>query len=131
MKSRSEFDALIAAAIVGACLSASAQPRPELGSPVASEQLEADYRVIAARCGSPAFEKAFFNDSKAAVVAGLVSKGRNPVDAEKAIAALRRSPFVLVAAPADCPAQLVQLKALQKSRNATLRAMRGHSAQAK
>ena len=34
-----------------------------------------------------------------------VVEGRPPAEVEKTITALRRSPFVLVAAPADCPAQ--------------------------
>ena len=126
MKSRFGFDAFAAATLTGLCLSAAAQTTPAAGPPISSEQLEADYLVIAARCGSPAFEKAFFNASKAAVSAGLVGKIRDAAQVEKTITALRRSPFVLVAAPSDCPAQLAQLKELQKQRNAT-KGMRPHT----
>ena len=55
--------------------------------------------MIAARCGTPAFEKVFYKQSKAAVAAGLVSKNRDAAQVEKNITGLRRSPFVLVAAP--------------------------------
>ena len=88
------------------------------------EQREADLRVIAARCGTPAFESAFFKQSTAAVKAGLISKDRTPVDTEKKITALRRSAFVLVASTSDCPAQLAQLAALQRTRSAFIKAAR-------
>ncbi|MBO9515468.1 MAG: hypothetical protein J7549_15240 [Variovorax sp.] len=81
-----------------------------------SEQLEADYRVIAARCGTPAFEKSFYKQSRAAVAAGLVTRHRDPAQVEKTITALRRNPVVLVGAQADCPAQLERLRELQKER---------------
>ncbi|CAN5914445.1 hypothetical protein BH11PSE13_BH11PSE13_43360 [soil metagenome] len=89
-----------------------------------SEQREADLRVIAARCGTPAFERAFFRQSTAAVKAGLISKDRPPAETEKTITQLRRSAFVLVASTSDCPAQLAQLAALQKSRSALIKAAR-------
>ena len=120
MKSRSGFDAFTAATLAGICLTAGAQTAPAPAPPISALQLEADYRVIAARCGTPAFEKAFYFHSRAVVAAGLVVKGRDPAEVEKSITALRRSPFVLVAAPADCPAQLALLKDLQKTRGAAL-----------
>jgi len=83
----------------------------------AEAQVEADHRVIAARCGSPAFEKQFFFNSQAAVRAGLVSKRTSPAEVEKMITVLRRSPFVLVAVNADCPAQLDRLKQVMKGRS--------------
>ena len=88
------------------------------------EQQEADLRVIAARCGTPAFERAFFKQSTAAVKAGLVSKDQSPADTEKKITALRRSAVLLVASTSDCAAQLAQLAALQKSRSALIKAAR-------
>jgi len=92
---------------------------------VATEQQESDDRVIAARCGTPAFEKAFYKDSKAAVAAGLVGrKGRDPADTEKIITALRRNPLLLVSAQADCPAQLARLKDIQKARRSAIRSGR-------
>jgi hypothetical protein len=125
MKARWEFAALASAAVVGICLPANAQSARELALAAVDEQQEADYRVIAARCGTPAFEKAFFKDSRAAVSAGLISKGRNPADVEKSIAARRRSPLVLVATPSDCPNQLAQLKELQQVRKDAIRSTRG------
>ena len=127
MKSRFGLDAFAAATLAGMCLSAGAQMAPASGLAISSEQLEADYRVIAARCGSPAFEKAFFNSSKAAVAAGLISKTQRPAQQEKAITALRRSPSILVAAHADCPAQLALLKDVQKRRSGSLKGIRKHS----
>ena len=88
------------------------------------EQREADLRVIAARCGTPAFERAFSRQSTAAVKAGLISRDRPPADTEKKITALRRSAFVLVTSTSDCPAQLAQLAALQKIRSALVKAAR-------
>jgi hypothetical protein len=84
---------------------------------VAQAQVEADDRVIAARCGSPAFEKLFFRNSQAAVRAGLVSNRTSPARVEQAITALRRNPIVLVTANVDCAAQLQRLKQVIKSRN--------------
>jgi len=104
------------------CLPAQAQG---LAAPNANEQLEADLRVIAARCGTPAFEKVFFKESKAAVAAGLINKSRDAGEVEQRISTLRRSPFVLVAAPSDCPAQLVRLKEIQKSRAGLVKSTRG------
>ena len=131
MKTRFDFGAFVSAAVVGIALPVGAQTTPAAGYSTPSEQQEADYRVIAARCGTPAFEKAFFKDSKAAVAAGLISKGRDPAEVEKRITSLRRNPFVLVAASADCPAQLAQLKEVQKSRGDSLRKGRGRASPAK
>ncbi|MEJ8859648.1 hypothetical protein WKW79_34165 [Variovorax robiniae] len=77
-------------------------------------QQEADYRVIAARCGTPAFEKNFSRLSRAAVSAGLVSNTRDAAAVEKSITALRRSPLALVSASSDCPAQLAHLETVQR-----------------
>ena len=85
-----------------------------------SEQLEADYRVIAARCGTPAFEKSFYKQSRAAVAAGLVTRHRDPAQVEKTVTALRRNPVVLIGAQSDCPAQIEHLKAIQKERARSL-----------
>ncbi|SEA95591.1 hypothetical protein [Variovorax sp. YR216] len=121
MKTRFQIESLLTAVAMAAPLATNAEPAAAL-SP---EQQEADYRVVAARCGTPAYEKAFFNQSKAAVAAGLVSKNRPPAEVEKTIATLRRSPFVLVAAPADCPAQIKQLDELRSTRSALLKSSRG------
>ncbi|MDM0075943.1 hypothetical protein QTH90_16180 [Variovorax sp. J2P1-59] len=124
MKAHFEIGAVVAACVIAVPMTANAQSTGSLGSMVSSEQQEADYRVVAARCGTPAYEKAFFKQSKAAVAAGLVSKGRDPAEVEKTITALRRSPFVLVAAPADCPEQLKMLAELRNSRSILLKSRR-------
>jgi hypothetical protein len=124
MKARFELGALLSASVLGICVPAEAQTGPQT-APNAAEQQEADYRVIAARCGTPAFEKGFYKESRAAVAAGLINKNRMPADVEKSVEALRRSPFVLVASNADCPSQLAQLKELQKTRKELLRSGRG------
>lgn len=122
MKTQLEIGTVLAAAVIGIPLSALGQtPVDGPGSRVSAEQQEADWRVIAARCGTPAFEKAFYKQSRAAVATGLVVKNRDPVLVEKSVTALRRNPFVLVAGPADCPAELKQLAELQKSRSALIK----------
>ncbi|GAA4341272.1 hypothetical protein GCM10023165_21820 [Variovorax defluvii] len=116
MKARIELGALLSASVIGICVPAEAQTRQSSAPPTVAEQQEADWRVIAARCGTPAFEKGFYKESRAAVAAGLVNKNRPPAEVEKTVEALRRSPFVLVASNADCPNQLAQLRELQKTR---------------
>jgi hypothetical protein len=125
MKARVELGAFLTASVIGISLPVHAQTTRQLAAPTAAEQQEADLRVIAARCGTPAFEKGFFKSSRAAVAAGLVNKHRMPADVEKSVEALRRSPFVLVASNADCPNQLAQLKELQKTRQAAIHSGRG------
>jgi hypothetical protein len=95
---------------------------------LAAEQHEADLRVIAARCGTPAFEHSFYKQSRAAVSAGLVVKNRDPVEVEKAVTSLRRSPVVLVATTADCADQLKQLADLQKERSLLMKSSRRSAA---
>lgn len=92
------------------------------------DQQEADNRVIAARCGTPAFEKAFYKQSRAAVAAGLVVPHRDPALVEKSITALRRNPVVLVGAQSDCPEQLARLRSIQKERAKALGGGRRSSA---
>ena len=124
MKAHFEIGAVVLAWAIAVPMAANAQSAGSIGSALSSEEQEADYRVIAARCGTPAYEKAFFKQSKAAVAAGLVSKNRDPADVEKTITALRRSPFVLVAAPADCADQLKVLAELRTSRSNLLKSRR-------
>jgi len=124
MKTPFDIAALVAATALGfpgiAFSQQSGAPPPGL-----AEQQEADWRVIAARCGTPAYEKAFYKQSRAAVAAGLVVRNRDPVQVEKTITALRRSPFVLVATQADCAAELQRLAELKKSRSVLLKSARG------
>ena len=125
MKARFELGALLSASVLGICVPAQGQTERQTAEPNAAEQQEADWRVIAARCGSPAFEKGFYKESRAAVAAGLINKNRMPSDVEKSVEALRRSPFVLVTSNADCPSQLAQLTELQKTRKEMRRTGRG------
>lgn len=97
------------------------QPARADNLPPVTEQEEADNRVIAARCGTPKFEKAFTRQSTALVASGRLSPKRRPADVEKAITALRRNPVTLISASADCPAQLERLSQLQKSRSAVIK----------
>jgi len=127
VKTRFDIDSIVAATAVAIIVPMTVHAQP-ISAPVPAEQQEADYRVIAARCGTPAFEKTFYNQSRAAVAAGLVNRNRPPADVEKTVTALRRSPFVLVAAQADCPAQLKQLADLQKSRSEVIRTSRARKA---
>ena len=117
---RFDIAAVVTAAVIGMPMMAGAQ---QAGgeAPISGEQQEADLRVIAARCGTPGFEKAFYKQSRAAVAAGLVIKNRDPVQVEKTITSLRRSPIVLVAAQADCAAELKRLAEVQKHRSELLR----------
>jgi hypothetical protein len=131
MKTQFEIGAVLAAAAIIIPLTALGQVPADVASIVSAEQQEADWRVIAARCGTPAFEKAFYKQSKAAVAAGLVTRNRDPVLVEKAVTNLRRSPIVLVAGPADCPAELKQLAELQKSRSALIKTAPGRRAAAR
>jgi hypothetical protein len=131
MNARYGIGTWLSAAAMGIAVSVVAPTTGASGSPTPGEQQEADYRVIAARCGSPAFEKAFFNQSKAAVAAGLVSKNRDAAEVEKTIMALRRNPFVLVTTPADCAPQLALLAEVQKTRRDAIKATRGRRAQGK
>ena len=124
MRAHFEIGAVVVAWAIAFPLAANAQSAGSIRSALTSEQQEADYRVIAARCGTPAYEKAFFKQSKAAVAAGLVSKNRDPAEVEKIITTLRRSPFVLVAAPADCADQLKVLAELRTSRSNLLKSRR-------
>jgi hypothetical protein len=124
MKARIEIGTIFSALAVFMPFAAAAQSSEGMGAVLSNEQREADYRVIAARCGTPGYEKAFFRQSKAAVAAGLVSKNRDPAEVEKTITALRRSPFVLVAAPADCAEQLKMLAEVQKSRSGLVKSRR-------
>ena len=122
MSARFVFVACLSMASVCVAGLARAQTTSAAGiSAESSEQLEADYRVIAARCGTPGFEKAFYKQSKAAVAAGLVTRHRDPAQVEKTVTALRRNPVVLIGAQSDCPAQIDRLKEVQKERAKTLR----------
>lgn len=130
MKTSFSIEAILTATAVAIFVPLTTNAQP-VSAPVPAEQQEADYRVIAARCGTPAFEKAFYYQSRAAVAAGLVNKNRPPADVEKTVTALRRSPFVLIAANADCPVQLKQLANLQKSRSELIRTSRGRKSPGK
>ncbi|VWX61961.1 conserved exported hypothetical protein [Burkholderiales bacterium 8X] len=103
---------------------AHAQSAYSLRPPTAEESQESDWRVIAARCGTPLFEKGFLKQSKAMVAAGLVSSHRDPIEVEKKISNLRRNPLQLIATSADCPAKLAELRELQAQRAKQVRSGR-------
>jgi hypothetical protein len=128
MKTRLLLGAHAAAGMILTALPVAGQSMQQVDAQIASEQLESDWRVIAARCGTPAFEKAFTRSSKAAVAAGLVVKGRDPAGVEKRITAMRRNPIMLVSASADCPARLAQLSELMKGRSGLVKAAHGRGA---
>lgn len=116
--------ACLSVALVASAMSAGARTGDETWLQTGTEQQEADLRVIAARCGTPAFERSFHRQSTVIVSAGIIAGSRRPADVEKTITALRRSPIVLVAASSDCPAMLAQLALLQRSRAALLKGSR-------
>ena len=120
MKTPFAIAAVMMAASIGMPSTAGAQQAADAAL-MAGEQQEADFRVIAARCGTPAFEKAFYKQSRTAVAAGLVVKNRDPVQVEKTVTSLRRSPVVLVATQADCAAELKRLAEVQKRRGELLK----------
>jgi hypothetical protein len=120
MTTKFDIAAWMTAAVIGMPMTASAQ-QAGLDAPISGEQQEADLRVIAARCGTPGFEKAFYKQSRAAVAAGLVIKNRDPVQVEKTVTSLRRSPIVLVASQADCAAEVARLAEIQKHRSELLK----------
>ncbi|MDM0024814.1 hypothetical protein [Variovorax saccharolyticus] len=120
MKTTFAIAAVMMAASIGMPSTAGAQQAADAAL-MAGEQQEADFRVIAARCGTPGFEKAFYKQSRAAVAAGLVVKNRDPVQVEKTVTSLRRSPVVLVATQADCAAELKRLAEVQKRRGELLK----------
>jgi len=120
MKTPFAIAAVMMAATIGMPSTAGAQQAADAAL-MAGEQQEADFRVIAARCGTPAFERAFYKQSRAAVAAGLVVKNRDPVQVEKTVTSLRRSPVVLVATQADCVAELKRLAEVQKRRGEVLK----------
>ena len=98
---------------------------PDTPSPAQGRQLEADYRVMAARCGTPAFEKLFTRQSRAFVAAGWIEKTADPAATEKAIETLRRNPLMLVSNRAACDSRMVELKQVMQERSERLR---GHGA---
>lgn len=122
MVRHSGIGGLLMAAMLGSAGTASAQALGVPALPSAEEQWEADYRVIAARCGTPAFEKNFSAHSRQAVAAGLVSRRADPATVERTIGSLRRSSLTLVATSSDCPAKLAQLAQLQRTRQSGLAA---------
>jgi hypothetical protein len=84
-------------------------------------QQESDYRVIAARCGTPRFEHGFFKESKAAVQAGLVGNSRNPDEVERMVTEARRNPLLLVSKSADCKADLATINDLREARKGVVK----------
>ncbi|MDN4591735.1 hypothetical protein DBA29_24935 [Xenophilus aerolatus] len=107
---------LVAAAVLAAAPSCWAQAQP-FGLDEAQLQREADYRVVAARCGTPAFETKFFTQSRNFVAASNGNRQDSTARQERAIESLRRNPITLISAQADCKAQSDELKRLLNERS--------------
>lgn len=115
----------VAVAFAGAS-ACCAQGKPT-GLDVASLQYEADYRVIAARCGTPAFEKKFFTQSRAFVAASNGHDKEAAARQESAIRSLRRNPITLIGSQADCKShgQVLQRVMAERSRAGNTKTVRG------
>ncbi|MDN4592059.1 hypothetical protein DBA29_26610 [Xenophilus aerolatus] len=100
------------------------QGRPS-GLDEAALQYEADYRVVAARCGTPAFEKKFFMQSQQFVAASNGQDKTATARQESTIRALRRNPITLIGSQSDCKAQGDELKRVMDERSRGRSAQRG------
>ncbi|MDN4592144.1 hypothetical protein DBA29_27055 [Xenophilus aerolatus] len=88
-------------------------------------QYEADYRVVAAWCGTPAFEKKFFTQSQQFVAS---SNGQDKFATERqesTIRSLRRNPIALIGSQSDCKVQGDELKRVMDERSRSRSGQRG------
>lgn len=93
-----------------------AQARPT-GLDAAALQREADYRVVAARCSTPAFEKNFYVQSQDFVAASNGHDRESTARQESAIRSMRRNPIALIGSQTDCKLQGARLKQIMDERN--------------
>lgn len=107
---------VVAAAVLAGASSCWAQAKP-FGLDAAQLQREADYRVVAARCGTPAFETKFFTQSRNFVATSNGNRQDSTARQERTIESLRRNPITLISAQADCKAQSDELKRLLNERS--------------
>lgn len=106
-----------AVAVIAASASACWAEAKPAGLDAAALQNEADYRVVAARCGKPAFEKAFFVSSQQFVAASNDRDRQATARQESAIRSMRRNPITLIGSQSDCKAQGAILQRLMVDRS--------------
>lgn len=116
-------DLAIAMALVGASVCV-AQVRP-FGLDDTTLQYEADYRVVAARCGTPAFEKKFYLQSRQFVAASNGQDKEAAARQERTIERLRRNPIALIGSQSDCKLQGDELKRVMDERSRSRNGLRG------
>lgn len=100
-----------------------AQAKPA-GLDAAALQNEADYRVVAARCGTPAFERVFFANSQRFVAASNDHDRQATGRQESAIRLMRRNPITLIESQSDCKSQGAILQRLLAERSKVRGAVR-------
>lgn len=108
-------DLAVAIAMTGVSV-CGAQPRPSVMDDTMLQQ-EADYRVVAARCGTPAFEKQFYIQSRQFVAASNGQDKEAIARQERAIERLRRNPLSLIGSQSDCKVQGEELKRVMDERS--------------
>lgn len=118
---RRDLALAVALASASACW---AQGRPT-GLTDAALQYEADYRVVAARCGTPAFEKKFYQQSRQYVAASNGQDKEAINVQERKIERLRRNPISLIGSQSDCKVQGDELKRVVDERSKSGNGQRG------
>ena len=108
-------DLAVAVALAGASV-CGAQGRPT-GLDDTALQYEADYRVVAARCGTPALEKKFYQQSRQFVATSNGQDKEATARQDRSIERLRRSPIALIGSQADCKARGDELKRVMDERS--------------
>lgn len=116
-------DLAVAVALAGAS-ACWAQARPT-GLTDTALQYEADYRVVAARCGTPAFEKKFYQQSRQFVAASNGQDKEAINRQERTIERLRRNPIALIGSQSDCKVQGDELKRVMDERSRSRSGQRG------
>ena len=116
-------DLAVAAALASASVCV-AQVRPT-GLDDTALQYEADYRVVAARCGTPAFEKKFYQQSRQFVAASNGQDKEVTARQERTIERLRRNPIALIGSQTDCKLHGDELKRVIDERSRSRNGLRG------
>jgi hypothetical protein len=88
-------------------------------------QYEADYLVVAARCGTPAFEKKFYLQSRQFVAANNGQDKEAAARQERTIERLRRNPIALIGSQTDCKLHGDELKRVMDERSRSRNGLRG------
>lgn len=113
-----------AVAVLAAGVSACWSQANSAGLDSAALQNEADHRVVAARCGTPAFERAFFAKSQRFVAASNDHDKQATARQESAIRSMRRNPITLIGSQSDCKSQGAILQRLLAERSKVRGAVR-------